>query len=115
MPYEGLPARPFKDVCSWANSLQWMDEVCTDDSAQFYKIVIKTLFIDLLPIFDVRLGLVQFHLKPYFIFTQKIGGTVCLAIFEVLLGFNFQYIKETKRAILAHIRHFERKTYGIVC
>lgn len=71
MPYEGLPTRPLNDVCSWANSLKWMDEVCADYSTQFYKLFMKTLFIGLLHLFDVRLGLVQFYLKPYFIFTQK--------------------------------------------
>lgn len=68
----------------------------TDDSAQFYKISIKTLFIDLLPIFDDRLGLVQFYLKPYLIFTKKIGGTVFLAIFEVCLDFIFNILKKQK-------------------
>lgn len=94
MPYEGLPSRPLNDVCSWANSLKWTDEVCTDDSAQFYKIFMKTLFIGLFPIFDVRLGLVQFVLKPYFIFNPKIGGTVCLAILEVCLDLIFNILKK---------------------
>lgn len=48
-----------------------MDEEVYTDGVQFHKIFMKTLFVGLLPIFDVRLGLVQFYLKSYLIFTQK--------------------------------------------